>query len=93
MGASNQSIEPYYMQFLRCAMCSHVFECENRSYHPITLPTCGHTMCKQFIGIIRNETKCPQDQVSFGIDHTPIDQLPPNYPLLIILYNPSKVNI
>jgi hypothetical protein len=93
MSASNQSIEPYHMQFLRCAKCSHVFEYENRSYHPITLPTCDHTMCKQCIDILRNETKCPQDQVSFGIDHTPIDQLPTNYSLLIILYDPSKVNI
>ncbi|CAF3930229.1 unnamed protein product [Rotaria magnacalcarata] len=71
MSTSNQSIEPYYMQFLRCAKCSHVFEYENRSYHPITIPTCGHTMCKKY--------------------HRPIDQLPTNYPLLIILYDPSKL--
>ncbi|CAM4815600.1 unnamed protein product [Rotaria magnacalcarata] len=91
MSTLNQSIEPYYMQFLRCAKYSHVFEYENRSYHPITLPTCDHTMCKQYIGKIRDERKCPQDQVSFGIDHRPIDQLPTNYPLLIILYDPSKL--
>jgi len=81
------------MEFLRCARCSHTFEYENPLYHPITLPMCGHTMCRQSIDIIYNQTKYPQDQVSFGINHTPIDQLPTNYPLLIILYDPSKVNI
>jgi hypothetical protein len=93
MSLSNQSVQPYYMEFLRCARCSHDFEYENRLYHPITLPICGHTMCGQCINIICNETKCPQDQVSFGINHTPIDQLPTNYPLLLILYDRSKVNI
>ena len=33
------------------------------------------------------------DHVSFGINHTPIDQLPINYALLTILYAPSRVNI
>jgi len=74
-------------------MCSHVFEYENRSYHPITLPTCGHTMCQKCIDIIRNETKCPKDQVLFRTGHTRIDQLPTNYPLLLVLYDPSKLKI
>ncbi|CAF2033437.1 unnamed protein product [Rotaria magnacalcarata] len=58
------SIESYYMKFLRCARCSHDFEYENPLYRPITLPICGHTMCRQCIDIIRNQTKCPQDQLS-----------------------------
>ncbi|CAF4868329.1 unnamed protein product, partial [Rotaria sp. Silwood1] len=56
-------IESYYMQFLRCARCSHDLEYENPLYRPITLPVCGHTMCRKCIDIIRNETKCPQDQL------------------------------
>ncbi|CAF3501394.1 unnamed protein product [Rotaria sp. Silwood1] len=84
-------IESYYMQFLRCARCSHDLEYENPLYRPITLPVCGHTMCRKCIDIIRNETKCPQDQVSFGINHISIDQLLTNYPLLIILFDPSKI--
>ncbi len=64
------------MEFLCCARCSHDFEYENSLYHPITLPVCGHTMCRQCIDIICND-----------------DQLPINYPLLMILYDPSKVNI
>jgi hypothetical protein len=93
MAASSQSIQPYYMEFLRCARCSHDFEYDDPSYRPIILPICGHTMCKKCIRTICNQTKCSQDQISFGIHHTPIDQLPINYPLLIILYDPSKVKI
>ncbi|CAF1049304.1 unnamed protein product [Rotaria sp. Silwood1] len=90
MSLSKQSIQSYYMEFLCCATCSHDFEYENPLYHPITLPMCGHTMCKYCI-IICNETKCPQDQISFEINHTPIDQLPINYPLLMIFYDSSKL--
>jgi hypothetical protein len=79
------------MEFLRCAGCSQDFEYENPLYRPITLPICGHTMCKGCIDIICNQTTCPQDQVSF--ENTPIGELPTNYPLLFILYDPSKVNI
>jgi hypothetical protein len=84
MSPSNQS----YHEFLRCTICSHDFEYDNCLYRPITLPNCGHTMCGQCIDIIRNQTKCPQDQISFGINNNNIslDQLPTNYPLLIILY-------
>jgi hypothetical protein len=91
MSPSNQSLQPYYNEFLRCAICSHDFEYENYLYRPITLPICGHTMCGQCIDIIRNQTKCPQDQVSFGINNLPLDQLPTNYPLLIILYESLQV--
>ncbi|CAF0795857.1 unnamed protein product [Rotaria sordida] len=91
MSWSNQSIQSYYRDFLRCARCSHDFEYENPLYHPITLPTCHHTMCRKCINIIRNETKCPQDQISFEINHTPIDQLPTNYPLLMSFYDSSKL--
>ncbi|CAF4741286.1 unnamed protein product [Rotaria sp. Silwood2] len=93
MSLSKQSIQSYYMEFLRCAKCSHDLQYENPLYYPITLPICGHTMCKQCINIIRNETKCPQDQISFKINHTPNDQLPINYPLLMIFYDSSKANI
>ncbi|CAF0890615.1 unnamed protein product [Rotaria sordida] len=48
-------------------------------------------MCKQCINIIRNETKCPQNQISFEINHTPTDQLTINYPLLMIFYDSSKL--
>jgi len=91
MSPTNQSIQTYYNEFLRCAICSHEFEYENSLYRPITLPICGHTMCGQCIDIIRNQTKCPQDQVSFGINNIPLDQLPTNYPLLTILYESLKV--
>jgi hypothetical protein len=91
MSPTNQSIQTYYNEFLRCAICSHEFEYENNLYRPITLPICGHTMCGQCIDIIRNQTKCPQDQVSFGINNIPLDQLPTNYPLLTILYESLKV--
>ena len=47
-------------------------------------------MCGQCIDIIRKQTKCPQDQVSFGTNIS-LEQLPINYPLLIILYDPAKV--
>jgi hypothetical protein len=77
MAASNQSVQSYYMEFLCCARCSHDFEYENRLYRPITLPVCGHTMCRQCIDIICNHKQ----------------KLPINYPLLMILYDPSKVNI
>ncbi|CAF3022068.1 unnamed protein product [Rotaria sp. Silwood2] len=70
MSLSNQS---YYMDFLRCARCLHDFEYENPLYHPITLPICDHTMCRKCINIIRNETKCSQDQISFEINQTPIN--------------------
>ena len=91
MSPTNQSIQSYYSEFLRCAICSHDFEYDNSSYRPITLPMCGHTMCGQCIDIIRNQSKCPQDQVPFGNNTTPLDQLPANYPLLILLYDSSKV--
>jgi hypothetical protein len=89
----NQSVEPYHMEFLRCAQCLHEFEYKNRLYHPITLPMCGHTMCKGCIGSICNRTQCPKDSVSFGKNHTPIDQLPTNYALLTLICNPLEVNI
>jgi hypothetical protein len=54
MAESNQPIELYYMGFLRCARCSCEFEYDNPSYHPITLSMCGHTMCRECIGSIRN---------------------------------------
>jgi len=92
MSASSQSIEPYYKEFFRCAICSHDFEYENTSYHPITLPICGHTMCRRFIREIGNQTKCSQDGISFGINNTSIVELPINYPLLILLDESSKVN-
>jgi hypothetical protein len=92
MCASSQSIKLYYKEFLPCAICSHDFEYENSSYHPITLPICGHTMCRQCIDTIRNQTKCPKDEIPFGINNTSIDQLPTNYPLLILLDESSKVN-
>ncbi|CAF1357659.1 unnamed protein product [Rotaria sp. Silwood1] len=63
MSLSNQSVQSYYMEFLRCAKCSHDFEYENSLYHPITLPIYGHTMCRQCFDIIRNQTKCPQDHL------------------------------
>lgn len=91
MSPTSQSIQSYYSEFLRCAICSHDFEYDNSFYRPITLPMCGHTMCGQCIDIIRNQSKCPQDQVSFGNNTTPLDQLPTNYPLLILLYESSKV--
>ncbi len=91
MSPSNQLIQPYYYEFLRCTICSHDFEYENCLYRPITLPICGHTMCGQCIDIIRNQNKCPQDQVSFGTNNLSLDQLPTNYPLLILLYESSKV--
>lgn len=93
MSPSNQLIQSYYMEFLRCAICSHEFEYENTLYRPITLPLCGHTMCGQCIDIIRHQTKCPQDQVLFGTNSTTIDQLPTNFPLLNILYDSSKVSL
>lgn len=92
MSPTNQSIQPYYVEFLRCAICSHDFEYDNCLYRPITLPICGHTMCGQCIDILRNQSKCPQDQVAFTNTTTPLDQLPTNYPLLTLLYESSKVN-
>jgi hypothetical protein len=50
-------------------------------------------MYKKCILTICNETQCPRDRISFGMNHTPIDQLPINYPLLIILDDQSKVNM
>ncbi|CAF1376787.1 unnamed protein product [Rotaria sordida] len=91
MSPSSQTLQSYYNEFLRCAICSHDFEYDNYLYRPITLPICGHTMCGQCIDIIRNQTKCPQDQVSFSINNIPIDQLPTNYPLLFIVYDTIKL--
>ncbi|CAF1357655.1 unnamed protein product [Adineta steineri] len=90
MPPTTQILQPYYNEFLRCAICSHDFEYDNYIYRPITLPICGHTMCGQCIDIIRKQTKCPQDQISFGTN-IPVDQLPINYPLLFMLYDPSKL--
>ncbi|CAF2878072.1 unnamed protein product [Rotaria sp. Silwood2] len=84
MSLSKQSVQSYYMEFLRCAGCSEVFAYENPLHRPITLPVCGHTMCGGCIYIMRDEKKCPQDEVSFEINDTSINQLPTNYPLLII---------
>jgi hypothetical protein len=50
-------------------------------------------MCRQCIGRIGDETKCPHNHGSVGINYTPIDELPTNYPLLLILYDQSEVNI
>ena len=91
MSPSNQPLQPYYNEFLRCTICSHDFEHDNSLYRPITLPICGHTMCGQCIDIIRNQNKCPQDQVSFGCNSVPLDQLPTNYPLLILLFDSLQV--
>ena len=38
MSRSDQSIEEYYTQYLRCTTCLHYFEYENSMYHPITFP-------------------------------------------------------
>jgi hypothetical protein len=38
MSGSEQSIPSDYMEFLRCALCSHDFKYENSLYHPTTLP-------------------------------------------------------
>jgi len=84
------SIPSHYMKFLRSALCSHDFEYENPLYHPITLPKSGLTMCRQCVGIIHDETKCPHNHGSVGINYT-IDQLPINYPLLFILYDQSEL--
>jgi len=83
MSLSDQS---YYMKFLRCARCSHDFEYGSPLYHPITLSICGHTMFRPCIDIIYNQTKCPQDQISLGINHTPNDHLPINYPLFFLIH-------
>ena len=91
MSPLNQPLQPYYNEFLRCAICSHDFEIDNNLYRPITLPACGHTMCAQCIDIIRHQTKCPQDQVSFNSNSIPLDHLPTNYPLLVILYDSTQV--
>ncbi|CAF4041986.1 unnamed protein product, partial [Rotaria sordida] len=88
---SDQSIEQYYVEFLRCAKCLHYFEFENSLYHPITLPICCRTICRQCFDIIRNETNCPPNQISNEIKHTTSDQLITNYPLLLILCGPSKL--
>ncbi|CAF0917611.1 unnamed protein product [Rotaria sordida] len=88
---SDQSIEQYYVEFLRCAKCLHYFEFENSLYHPITLPICCRTICRQCFDIIRNETNCPPNQISNEIKHTTSDQLITNYPLLLILCDPSKL--
>jgi len=85
------SIPSHYMEFLRCALCSHDFEYKNPLYHPITLPKSGLTMCRQCVGIIRDETKCPHDHGLVEINYTTIDQLPINYPLLFILYDQSEL--
>ncbi|CAF1653925.1 unnamed protein product, partial [Adineta ricciae] len=53
-------------------------------------PNCGHTMCGQCIEIIRKQTKCPQDQVSYGTT-IPLEQLPINYPLLLLLFDPDRL--
>jgi hypothetical protein len=92
MCASNESIKPYYMEFLCCAICSQKFKYENPSYHPVTLPICGHTICRQCIDTLDNETKCPKDQIPFRINNTRINRLPTNYPLLILVDQSSKVN-
>lgn len=91
MSPINQSIQTYYHEFLRCTICSHDFEYENSLYRPITLPICGHTMCGQCIDILRNQTKCPQDQIAFGMMNSTLDQLPTNYPLLNILFDSAKL--
>lgn len=49
------------MEGLRCVRDSYDFEYENPLYRLITLPVCGHTMCRDCIDTIRNETKYPQD--------------------------------
>ncbi|UJR16708.1 hypothetical protein I4U23_003608 [Adineta vaga] len=92
MDLSNEVIRSYYMDFFRCAGCSQGFEYEILSNRPITLPICGHTMCKGCIDIIHShdQRKCPQDEILFGINHTTITELPINYSLLMILYHSSK---
>jgi len=90
MAGSTQSI-PSYMKFLRCALCSHDFECLNPLYYPITLPKSGLTMCRQCIGIIREETKCPNNHGSVGTNYIPIDELPTNYSLLCFLDDKSEL--
>jgi hypothetical protein len=73
--------------------CSHDFECKNPLYHPITLPKSGLTMCRQCVRIIHGETKCSYDHALIGTIYTSIDELPTNYPLLMIFYDQSEVNI
>jgi len=90
MPPTTQILQPYYNEFLRCTICLHDFEYDNHLYRPVTLPLCGHTMCGQCIDIIRKQNKCPQDQISFGTN-IQVDHLPTNYPLLIMLYDSSKV--
>lgn len=90
MPSTIPTLLPYAHEFLRCAICLHDFEYDNSSYRPITLPNCGHTMCGQCIEIIRKQTKCPQDQVSYGTT-IPLEQLPINYPLLLLLFDPDRV--
>lgn len=91
MSPINHPLQPYYNEFLRCAICSHDFEYDDSLYRPVTLPVCGHTMCGQCIDIICHQTKCPQDQVSFGSNTIPLNQLPTNYPLLTLLYDSTQV--
>ncbi|CAF4814454.1 unnamed protein product [Rotaria sp. Silwood1] len=40
---------------------------------------------------MRDENKCPQDEVSFEINDMSINQLPTNYPLLIIHYDRKQL--
>lgn len=93
MSRSDQSIEQYYTEYLRCTTCLHYFEYENSMFHPITLPVCCRTVCRKCFDIVRNETNCASDQLSNEIKHTTNDQLVTNYSLLIILSDPSKVII
>lgn len=88
---SNQSMEPYYMEFLRCGICSQDFEYKDSSY-PITLPRCGHTICIKCIGEMGNRITCPRDGIPFGIEYLSIARLPINYALLNLLDESSKVN-
>ena len=93
MASSIQSDSSYYMEFLRCPLCKHDFKFKDGLRHPITLPKSGFTMCRKCINIIHDETKCPFVHVSVGMNYTSIDQLPINYPLLLVRYEQSEVNI
>jgi hypothetical protein len=81
------------LDFLRCVQCSCQFEYYVPLLNPMTLPMCGHSMCRKCINLLRNQSECPKDHVSFGMNPTPIDQLPVNYALLTLIHPSSKVNI
>lgn len=70
---------PQWTEYLSCPVCENAFELRSRL--PISISSCGHTVCKACLSTLQRR-QCPFDQCPI---ETPIEDLPVNTALVLLI--------